>query len=627
MVEVDTGHTGFKRKLAAVLVADVVGYTRLMHVDEKGTYQSYLAHSSELLEPLVGEWHGRVIKHTGDGFIADFDSVVDAVECAIAIQDGMGERNRTVPEDQRLVFRIGINLGDIIAEKGDIYGDGVNIAARLEGLARPGGICVSGGVLDQITNKISVDADDLGPQRVKNIAGTIRAYHIRPGTSARRPKRPSIGGARRGRRILAAASVVALGLAAIFAWQYVGDTPRRIPTIAVLPFDDLGAKPADDYFVDGMTEDIITELSKISGLQVIARNSSFVYKGSSVNVSRVGRELGADYLLEGSIRKSGETLRVNAQLIEASSGTHLWAENYDRQLRDVFAVQDDITKRIVIALAVKLSATEASRINMAGTLNVAAYDAFLMGWAHYQKRTPDDVGQALFHFKRAVEIDPGFGRAHAALAATYLTGRTHNWISYLGLDSRYQAFTLARSHLAKAEEKPSALYYRVAAQLAYRARDFDEAISLAEKAIAMNPSDADSYARLGMTMVWNGSAKTGVIYLQRAMKLDPRYPPAFASQLGVAFYAAGDFMASAKWLEEAFRRNPTNHLPLVHLIAAYGQLGRKDAAAKVLRTLNELREEAGLSHYFLSLAERLMPYKLPDDLERLIEGLKMAGVR
>ncbi len=632
--------TGLKRRLAAIVAADVAGYTRLMEADEAGTHDAYKTHIDELFRPGATRHHGRIVKSTGDGFVAQFESVVDAVQFAVTVQREMARRNADVPDDRCINFRIGINLGDVIVEDDDIFGDGVNVAARLEALAIPGAICVSGGVFDQVRNKVDIGFENLGPQRVKNIAEPVRAYRVieQPGAET------SIATRWRqlGRRPAFSAAVAVLIIASATAgWQLyptivglIGGDPmesRLIPppdkaSIAVLAFTNMGNDAGQDYFADGISEDIITDLSKLTGLFVIARNSSFSYKGKSVKVQRISRELGVRYVLEGSVRRSADTVRINVQLIDASTGGHLWAERYDRQIGDVLRVQDEISRRVVTALAIKLTARETAELAAADTDNIAAYDAFLQGWSYFRRRTPEDFVKAVANFKMAVMLAPDYGRAYAALAATYLNARTHIWFAVLGLSSRRETMALVRANLDKSKRNPSALMHRVGAQIAYLDRRFDDAVTEAERAIALDPNDAESYARLGMTLVWSGRAANGAAALRRAMRLDPYYPPGYLSRLGVAEFAAGRFAEAARLLERAYKRNPKNFVPLTHLVAAYGHLGRKREADMTLAALNRLRRAAGLDPYSKRLARRLLPYRNAADLERVIAGLERAGV-
>jgi TolB-like protein/class 3 adenylate cyclase len=413
-----------ERKLTAILAADVVSYSRLMEVDEAGTLAALKAHREDLIDPEIAQHHGRIVKLMGDGALVEFASVVDAVACAVTIQAGMIGRNEDLDEKRRIEFRIGVHLGDVIVEGDDLYGDGVNVAARLEGLAKRGGICISQQAYDQIETKLDLAYEDLGEQQVKNIARPVRAYRVlREGEAPPEPETPKRRGST-ARQFIGSAAVLLVVVAGLVLgwWQpwVPEEEPASIerlgfplpdkPSIVVLPFNNMSDDPSQDYFTDGMTEDLITDLSKISGLFVIARNSSFSYKGRQTDVRTIARELGVRYVLEGSVRRAGDNVRINAQLVDASTGGHLWAERYDGERQDVFALQDSVTERIVSALAVHLTAGEKAQVARRETNNIAAYDAFLQGWEHYRRHTPGDFAKAADFFERSVKLDPQYGR-------------------------------------------------------------------------------------------------------------------------------------------------------------------------------------------------------------------------
>jgi len=426
-------HEGFKRKLAAILSADVEGYGRLMGEDEEATVRTITAYR-EVMTTLIQQHNGKVLDSPGDNLLAEFVSVVDAVQCAVAVQKEFQARNVELPESRRMEFRIGINLGDVIEEKERIYGDGVNIAARLEGLAKPGGICISKTAFDHIESKLPYGYEFLGDQTVKNIVKPVGAYLVlmepRVTVSEKLDKKKA--------RTLKRQRVVIPGIVVLFAigialaiWNFYlrPSTPSerlspdltpdselsKMPSIAVLPFDNLSGDPNQEYFTDGMTDDLITGLSKLKGLLVIARNSTFTYKGKSVKVQQVAEELGVRYVVEGSVRKAGEQVRINVQLIDAATEHHLWAELYDGKIANIFALQDKINQKIISSIEVKLTAVEKSRIARKETNNIKAYDAFLRGWEHYKQMTPEDFSKASSYFKQAINLDPIYARAYAAL--------------------------------------------------------------------------------------------------------------------------------------------------------------------------------------------------------------------
>ena len=411
-----------ERRLAAILVADVAGYSRLMEADEEGTLRRLRAKLHDLFEPKIGEHHGRLVKTTGDGLLAEFQSVVEAVRCAIAVQRGAVDRDSSLPEVQRIRFRIGINLGDVIVEDGDIYGDGVNVAARLESLAEAGGVLLSGTAYDQIKKKIDVGFAFLGEQQVKNIAEPIRVYRVLmdpkdAGRTVRITKKP-IG------TWLATGAVILLIVASVGAWLRSRDVKTEAPfaahlplpdkpSIAVLPFTNMSDDPKQEYFADGITDDLITDLSKISGLFVIARNSSAKYKNGTMAIAQVSGELGVRYILEGTVQRAGDQVRINAQLIDSSSGGDVWADRFDGSLDDVFSLQDRVTRSIADTLAVKLTQAQELSLGQKETSVAAAYDAFLKGWAHYLLNSPDEYAKAIPYFEEAIGLDPNYGRAHA----------------------------------------------------------------------------------------------------------------------------------------------------------------------------------------------------------------------
>ncbi|MEE9147099.1 MAG: adenylate/guanylate cyclase domain-containing protein, partial [Candidatus Tectomicrobia bacterium] len=440
-----------ERRLAALFSADVQGYSRLMGDDEEATVQTLTAYRA-VMTTLIQHHRGRVVDAPGDNLLAEFASVVDAVQCAVAVQEDLKARNAELPSQRQMVFRIGINLGDVLVEDERLYGDGVNIAARLEGLAEGGGICISGTAYDQVKNKLDVGYVSLGEHAVKNITDPVRVYQVQgeptPVSPAGSDRRTAVGSRRRWAVLVLA--VLVLGGAGATAWWYVSRTPAPSsppvaateqatlppsdkPSIAVLPFTNMSGDPQQEYFADGITEDLITDLSKLSGLLVIARNSTFTYKGQSPDVRHVGRDLGVRYVLEGSIRRAGEQVRINAQLIDAKTGGLLWAERYDNRIDNVFAVQDTITRKIVAALAVTLTAGDRERLARQETENVAAYDAFLQGWEYLHRHRPEAIGPAITHLERALQLDPDFPRANAALAAAYGTVLVRSWHTQLGI--------------------------------------------------------------------------------------------------------------------------------------------------------------------------------------------------
>ena len=567
-----------ERKLTTVLAADVVGYSALMERDEAGTHERLKAGRKELFEPEIARHHGRVFKLMGDGMLAEFGSVVDAVECAVSLQRGLAERNAEVPEEQRIQVRIGINLGEVIVEGDDRYGEGVNIAARLEQLADPGGICVSGKVAKEVEKKLAFGFEPMGAQQVKNIAEPVQAFRIRLDRTAM-PR--SVGLAKSKFRLrLTATSLVAVLLVAIAGFyglsRWVEDNGPPLPdkpSIAVLPFDNLSDDPQQAFFADGIAEDLMTDLSHLSGLFVIARNSSFAYKGKATDVRQVARELGVHYVVEGSVRRAGEQVRINVQLVDGLTGAHQWAERYDGAYADIFALQDKVTKAVVGALAVQLTGVEQATLSQHDTAVPAAYDSFLRGWEYYQRTTPEDYKKAIPYFERAVELDPKYGRAQAALAMVYFRSFDQRWSGSLGI-SADQAFRKARDYLNLAKAHPTSTSHQVAGNISRERGWYDDALKEFAAAIALDPSDSWSYADQAYAMIWAGRPAEAEAQIEKAMRLDPRYPPVFLFYRGLAKFAQEQMPEAAKTFEEADRLNPDLPLLRLYLAATYGLSGR-----------------------------------------------------
>jgi TolB-like protein/class 3 adenylate cyclase/Flp pilus assembly protein TadD len=634
-----------KRKLTAIVSADVKGYSRLIGEDEVGTIRTLNIYK-EVMANLIQQHHGRVVDAPGDNLLAEFASVVDAVECAVEIQKELKIRNTDLPENRKMDFRIGINLGDVIEEEGKILGDGVNIAARLESLSDAGGICISGTAFDHIRNKLNLGYEYLGEQIVKNIALPVRMYKVlmEPDAAGKvigekrvKPgqwKRVAIG-------VLVTAMVVA---AAVGIWKrYVPSAPEPEatskekmafplpdrPSIAVLPFANMGGDPEQAYFADGITEDLITDLSKVAGLFVIARNSTFVYKGKTTDIREVAKTLGVRYVLEGSVRRSGAEVRVNAQLVDATTGGHVWADRYDGDLKNIFGFQDKVTRTVVAALAVELTKDDKERVARRGTGNAQAYDVFLKGWQHYLRQTPEDFRAAIVHFKKAVELDPKYGRAYAALAATYWEAYTRYWDVALGLSRTHEARFQAEQFLAKAIRDPTPLAHQVASGMLLHRKQHDEAIAEAKRAIASDPNDADGYVALANALSFTGRASDALEQVERAIRLNPHYPPYYLYQLGLARFGTKRLDEAATSLERALALNRDDYWSQRLLLATYGLLGRRADAAKLLETIKG-NEKSGWLAVLDPLTIRASTYWYPfaerADVERFADGLRKAGV-
>ncbi|NOJ39621.1 adenylate/guanylate cyclase domain-containing protein [Bradyrhizobium australiense] len=578
-----------ERRLSAILVADVAGYSRLMGVDEEGTHARLNEHLSALLYPKIEEHGGRIIRSAGDGILVEFASVVQATRCAIAIQRGMITRNTDVPAEKRVEFRIGINAGDIIIEGGDIFGDGVNVAARLEALCDPGGICVSHRVLEDTQDKVDIVFEDGGEQQLKNIARPVRIYRARLDEA---PSRPALA------------------------------LPDK-PSIAVLAFENKSGDPEQEYFADGISEDIITELSRFSELFVIARNSSFRYKGRAVDLRQVGRELGVRYVLEGSVRRGGDRVRITSQLIDAGTGVHRWAERYDKELKDVFAIQDDVARTIAAILAAHVNMAEAERTLLKPPATWQAYDHYMRAaaaWISFQASWQmEDLLETRQHLADSLSIDPKYARCYAMLASTHrvawLNPLNDQYLSPAALD---QAIKLARTAITLNPSLPEAY-----AELGYtiiRKRDFDAALAAAERAIALNPTFADY--RLAQVFYSVGEPARAIAIAKMQMRLDPFHPHFAPLIAGVAHYHLREYHDAQHWLSEAIGRAPNHQYGHAFLAATYAQLGRlEDAhteAAEVLR-LNPTYSISGTQ-------KRVSVLKRAEDMEHLVDGLRKAGL-
>jgi len=598
-----------ERRLAAILSADVAGYSRLMSGDEAGTLAALKAHRAEFIDPTVDEYGGRLVKLMGDGALVEFPSVVDAVECAIAVQHGMAERNAEVPESTRIAFRIGINLGDIIIEGDDIYGDGVNIAARIQEIAAPGGVCISGDAYRQVRSKMDATFEDLGEQEVKNIPEPVRMYRwtdavSRPGQAVEPEAAPT--------RKESDKAVIGIDLS-------LPDTP----SIAVLPFANMSADPEQEFFSDGITEDIITALSKIGSMLVVARNSTFTYKGTAVDVKQVSREQGVRYVLEGSVRKAGNRVRVTAQLIDAKTGHHLWAERYDRDLVDIFAVQDEITREVVVALDVRLREGEQARIWSGGTKNVEAWECVRLGQDALNRNKLGDRIEARQLFDRARELDPDYPMAWFSLGRACF----HDADVGTGYDSGADRDTLYESAVAYAmkaiELDPScADAYALVGICRLSMGEHDEAIAMSEKAIALAPNHAQNLAIVAAVLNKTGQPERSFELIKRAMRLCPIYPGWYLYVLATACRLMHRNESAVSAFEEAIKRNPENH-PALHvgLASILGELGRKEDAKRTAAVILRLEPNFSIEKYVGRLS-----YRDPTELTRFEDGLRKAGL-
>jgi adenylate cyclase len=625
-----------ERRLAAILAADVVGYSALMERDEAGTFARLKARRKELFEPEVKRHHGRIFKLMGDGLLAEFGSVIDAVECAVAMQRGLAERNASVNEAERIDVRIGVNLGEVIVEGNDRYGEGVNIAARLEQLAKPGDVYVSGKVAKEVEKKLAFGFVPMGEQKVKNLAEPVAVYRVKFEGAVSSPsgrlemRRPGWQTGSR-RKLLLSAVLLVIAAAGIGVWfKPLGPTfkpdlplPDK-PSMAVLPFTNMSANPEQDYFADGMTDNLITDLSQISGLFVIARNSTFAYKGKTVNPQLVASELGVRYVLEGSIQRSGDAVRINAQLIDATTNGHVWADRYDGSMADIFALQDKVTHSIATALAVSLTGQEEMLLTQQETKVPGAYDAFLRGWEHYRRTTPEDFAQAIPYFEEAIRLDPEFGRAYAALALVYALSYEWKWLSSLGITS-LEAWQRAQHYLSEAEKRPTSTSYQAAVFYWRQAGENAIVIDNLKKAIALDPSDSWNYAYLAWSQIGTSHEAAAASNINTAMRLDPHYPPMFSHILGLVQFSAAEYEPAARSLERATKLNPKDEYSLLALAAVRGYLGRQSEAKNAVERYNAIRVERGDVPLTIALMPNLFlaPYALNAEL---MKGLRLAGV-
>ena len=586
----DSGAT--TRQLAAILAVDMVGYSRLLQADETGTLSRQKSHLNELFTPKVEEFHGSIVKTTGDGALIEFHSAVNAVHCAIALQDGMAQREAGIPEDRRIVYRMGINLGDIIREDGDIFGSGVNIAARIESIADPGGVFISGNVYEQILDKVDCKFEALGAQNLKNISSPVEVFRVISDSIlpfSGQSKIPPQKTARRSRMRIAAVGVIvsALFVGAVFVgpWFSQSTAPDGVaseviaskPAIAVLPFLNMSNDPDQEYFVDGMTEDLITDLSKISALTVIARTSTFAYKGQSPDIRDVAADLNVDFIVEGSVRKIGDQIRFTAILIEAETGKHLWAERYDRSLDDIFAVQDEVRAQIIAALTIKLTASEERRLARPLSESAEAYDLYLKGIQQESFFTKASFTEATRLFKQAVSLDPSFAAAYAHLAQTYSFVIENDWT-----DEREEYIKLALESANKAieldDELPYAYWSLGRIYTRGYASDLPKAIASFEKAIELNQNYADGYVFLAISYTFNGQAERALPLIEKGMQINPLGPMWYFQAEGMAQFFTENHEAAVASFEETIERNATLPFPYPFIIASYAYLGQIDDA-------------------------------------------------
>jgi adenylate cyclase len=581
---------GPERRLAAVLAADMVGYSRLMEADETGTLARLKTHRIELIDPAIAKNRGRIIKTTGDGMLVEFHSVADAVMCAAEVQRRMMRRNADVSPARWIQFRMGINLGDVIVEDNDIFGDGVNVAARLEMLAEPGGICVSGAVRDQVGHRLDgIAFEDIGDQCVKNITRPIRVFRIRlePATAA--PE---------GLMDAAAATTIS-----------------RKPSIAVLPLVNMSGDPEQEFFADGLSEDIITELSRFHDLLVISRNSTFVHKGKAVKVQEVAREFGVDYVLEGSVRKAGDRVRVTVQLIDAETDRHIWAERYDRKLEDIFALQDEMTRAIVATLPGRVEAATHDRAKRKPTDNMAAYECVLAAKVLHHRSTREDNAEAQRLLDRALALDPNYAHAHAWKACVLGQTWVYSWCA--DRDATFQQVA-AELEITLALDDNDSDVHRILAALNLNRDDHDKAAYHQERALALNPNYDLVVVQQGELLTWLGRPEEGIDWIKKAMRLNPYHPERFWSHLGRACYCAEKYAEAAEAFSRITRPDHTHH---AFLAATFAQMGNAVAAAAHAAEVLKREPKFSVAVYLAT-----QHYKREVDRRRHEAGLLKAGL-
>jgi len=631
-----------ERRLVAIVAIDVAGYSRLMGADEQGTLATLKSHR-DAVTPLVERRGGRLVGQSGDGLLLEFPSVVEAVTCAIEMQAAMMKRNAGISDDRQMLFRVGINLGDVLVEGNDIYGDGVNVAARIEALAEPGGVCISRTVRDNVRDRMDINLQDMGEVEVKNIARPVRVFRLLTEGEPAPVEKPMVSKAW---LYGAAAAVVLVGLVGAGQWwgqrpdvAAVGPTPSaRVlsdkPSIAVLPFQNLSGDPEQEYFADGMAEDIITDLSKLKALFVIARNTTFQYKGKKIDVVNVGKALKVRYVLEGSVRRAGNQVRINAQLIDSTTGGHLWAERYDGDMSDVFKLQDQMTQKIVSSLALVLDPAAKRSLTAKETDNPEAYDAFLRGMRHLNVRDfglSEFVLKARLEFKRAVELDPNFARAYAGLGMSYWDqwaafGMDKPWLKDKALEYANKSLALKDNALALRLNARQYFAPYIVASASYQGNRHDLAVAELRKAIALEPNNADVLAELASTLVFSGGAKEAAELMERAMRLNPSFPNWYHQPAGIAHYLNREYAKAVAELQTWVDRVKLPTVSLLWLSAALAQSGSVEQATASLDKIRGRYRLEGRPLYLTSISY-WHSFGHEEDWLHLREGLIKAGLR
>lgn len=589
-----------ERRLAAVLAADVAGYSRLMGRDEEGTLGQLKAFRKTLVDPTIARHRGRIVKTTGDGMLVEFASAVDAARCAVEIQRGMSRQNVDVPQDQRIEFRIGIHLGDIIIDDNDIFGDGVNIAARLEGIAEPGGVCISDDAHRQIRGKVDIAFEDMGSQNLKNIADPMRAW--------------------RGRIEKEAASAVQSGPPPVEQALALPDKP----SIAVLPFDNMSGDPAQEYFADGMVEEITTAIARLPWLFVIARNSSFTYKGKAVDVKQVGRELGVRYVLEGSVRKSGNRVRITGQLIDTTNGAYIWADRIDGSLEDVFELQDQVASSVVGAIEPKLRLSEIDRATRKPTASLDAYDLFLRALAQAHKMTPESVIEAIALSRKALQLDASYAAAAGLAAWCHGIQRGQGWVLPAGQEDA-ETILLGGIAIEFGANDPDALWM-AAYGLAVATFDHTTALSALERSLVLNPNSAHAWGTKALVESLRGDARAAVAIeaSKRAIRLSPLDPLSYIYKFAgaLAYLGAGQYQEAMGWIDDALCEQPRFHASFRVKVALCGLLGQSEEGRDWLIRLLDLQPGLTITAWLKHAATFLAP----GTREKMVTGFRRAGL-
>jgi adenylate cyclase len=578
------------RRLAAVLAADVVGYSRLMEADEVGTLARLKTVRLELIDPAIANCKGRIVKTTGDGILVEFQSVTEALRCAVDFQERMARRNRDMSASRALLYRIGINLGDVIVEEHDIFGDGVNVAARLESIAEPGGICISGAVYDQVGDRLPIGYEDLGEQHVKNISRAIRVYKVL--LNGRNSERTNVTDG-----------------------QASPPVSVRKPSIAVLPFVNMSGDPEQEFFADGLTEDIITELSRFRQLLVISRNAVFVHKGKPIKAQQIAREFGVDYVVEGSVRKAADRVRVTVQLIDGETETHIWAERYDRKLEDIFAIQDEVTSAIAATLFGRIEAARQDQVQRKPTENMAAYEYVLTGKVLHHRSNRESNAEAILMLNRAIDLDPNYAHAHAWKACVTGQAWLHGWCEDQAASLQV---IIDELQTALSLDDNDADVHRVLAAVKLIFNEHDKAAYHQDRALSLNPNSDLIVVQQGEVLTWLGRPEEGIEWIRRAMRLNPYHHERFWSHLGRAQYTARNY---ADAIESFSKLTAPDHTHHAFLAASSAQLGNRVAAVAHAREVLQRKQDFTVSGYLQTLH-----YQQPSDTEHVRQGLLKAGL-